>query len=195
MDVGVLVPLALAFALGLIVGVVLGRLSRREAAREVKTPAPRLVSASSPDRTLVGMPQDVASFRGPAVASDATVVVPADRGETTAARAEPAATVVVRAGPRARLSVTTGGSGSFDLADKEYAIGRSSSNDVVLADPSVSGHHARLLPHPEGFLIRDLESTNGTTVNGRPVSGDQLLRGGEVVGLGDVVLRYERLPR
>lgn len=96
--------------------------------------------------------------------------------------------------PRARLSIRKGGTGGpFELADREYTIGRSSRVDVLLQDPTVSGAHAKLVPHPDGFLITDLSSTNGTTINGTPVHDSQLLRGGEVIGIGDAVLRYEAL--
>lgn len=94
---------------------------------------------------------------------------------------------------RARLVVRSGGSGSFDLGPRTYVIGRSSSCDVVLPDPSVSGRHAKLTPGLDGFRIADLGSTNGTLVNGQPLTGELPLRGGEVLRLGDALLLYERL--
>jgi hypothetical protein len=94
---------------------------------------------------------------------------------------------------RARVTVTKGGSGTHELGPREYAIGRSAHADIVLADPSVSGHHAKLAPHGDAFAIADLGSTNGTTVDGRAVQGEHVLRGGETIGIGDARLRYERL--
>lgn len=67
-------------------------------------------------------------------------------------------------------------------------IGRLEGNSLVLPDPSVSAHHAVLDQRPNGWFIRDLGSTNGTMVEGRPVGGRWMalperarLRFGEVV--------------
>ncbi|HUP35064.1 MAG TPA: FHA domain-containing protein [Candidatus Limnocylindria bacterium] len=82
--------------------------------------------------------------------------------------------------------------GPLRLADRTYLIGREPSSDLVLSDQSVSARHATLTPREDGFELTDLGSTNGTTVNGRPVAGSQILRGGETIGIGDVVLRFDR---
>lgn len=94
---------------------------------------------------------------------------------------------------RARVTVTKGGSGTHELEAREYVIGRSTHADVVLADPSVSGQHAKLAPHGDAFALSDLGSTNGTSVDGRAVQGEYVLRGGETIGIGDARLRYECL--
>lgn len=93
---------------------------------------------------------------------------------------------------RARLTVTKGGSGTHELEAREYMVGRSSHADIVLADPSVSGHHAKLTLHGDAFAVVDLGSTNGTTVDGHPVQGSYVLRGGETIGFGEARARYER---
>ncbi|NQU11416.1 FHA domain-containing protein [bacterium] len=49
-------------------------------------------------------------------------------------------------------------------------IGRSEDNAVCIPDSTVSGHHAVLRRQAEGYDLEDLESTNGTYVNGEPVS-------------------------
>lgn len=105
-----------------------------------------------------------------------------------------APTVVVRAAPqpRARLRLETGGSGPWDLVERAYTVGRSSSSDIILSDATVSGRHAQLVPQGDGFAIRDLGSTNGTKVDGVPVTADRPLRGGETILLGECVLLYER---
>lgn len=94
---------------------------------------------------------------------------------------------------RARLTVTKGGSGKHELEGRAYVIGRSSSADIALADPSVSGRHAQVSPCEGQFAIVDLGSTNGTTVDGRALDGEHVLRGGETIGIGDARLRYEVL--
>ena len=69
-------------------------------------------------------------------------------------------------------------------------VGRAAGCDLRLDDPAVSAHHAQLLRGPAGVVV-DLGSTNGTTVGGRPVSGEQPLRDGDVVAFGGVPLRLE----
>ncbi len=71
-------------------------------------------------------------------------------------------------------------------------IGYDLSNDVVLEADSVSGSHAELVPMGGGFGIRDLDSTNGTFVDGERVSTTPVaLAAGSEVRLGRVVLICE----
>jgi FhaA, N-terminal domain/FHA domain len=69
------------------------------------------------------------------------------------------------------------------ITREPVVIGRMSSNDVVLADSNVSRRHAELRRDPEGWLLVDLGSTNGTLVNGklarehRLTDGDRLTFG------------------
>lgn len=73
-------------------------------------------------------------------------------------------------------------------------LGRHKDNDLVLADPSVSRHHALLMGEFGGFSISDLHSVNGTYVNQVPVTRPALLMDGDQVRLGDLTLHY-RCPR
>ena len=190
-------------------------LMRRRSAK----PAPPVLSQTSQDRTFVGIAAaprgSEATMVGPAVArSDATVVdlrstaAPAPAAPPAPAPAPSEAPTVTMAAPRpepttmptvripklrARLTVTKGGSGTHELESREYSVGRSAHADIVLADPSVSGHHAKLSPHGDAFALSDLGSTNGTTVDGRAVQGEYVLRGGETIGIGDARMRYERI--
>lgn len=58
--------------------------------------------------------------------------------------------------------------------DQGVTIGRLNSNDIVVDNLSVSGYHARVDHQPEGFIITDLQSKNGTFVNGNPIDKIQL---------------------
>jgi pSer/pThr/pTyr-binding forkhead associated (FHA) protein len=53
----------------------------------------------------------------------------------------------------------------------EFAIGRHSENDLVLASQKVSRHHARVLRASDGYLIEDLGSRNGIRLNGKKLAG------------------------
>jgi len=56
------------------------------------------------------------------------------------------------------------------LASGITRIGRVDGNDVVIDNPSVSSAHAELHISPAGCTLRDLKSTNGTRVNGQPIT-------------------------
>ena len=70
----------------------------------------------------------------------------------------------------------------------EVFIGRTPDNALVLDDGSVSRRHASLLHGAEGWLLKDLGSTNGTFVNGVRVR-EALLRDGDRVRVGGVILQ------
>ena len=57
---------------------------------------------------------------------------------------------------------------------------------VAVSDPNVSRRHLRLTPAGEALSVVDLGSTNGTTLNGAPVTREALLQPGDVIRLGSV---------
>jgi hypothetical protein len=69
-------------------------------------------------------------------------------------------------------------------------IGRHPSCDVVVADDTVSRRHAQLTFRDGGWVLQDLDSTNGTRLNGQSV-GRCRLRPGDQLGLGHQVLRVD----
>ncbi len=75
-------------------------------------------------------------------------------------------------------------------------IGRDAGNDIVLESITVSRFHALLLRDADGMLLADLESTNGTLLNGVLVRPDEPVRlaDGDVIQLGEVVARYAAPP-
>jgi pSer/pThr/pTyr-binding forkhead associated (FHA) protein len=76
-------------------------------------------------------------------------------------------------------------------------IGRDGENDMVLESITVSRYHALLLRDEAGLLLFDLESTNGTLLNGVPVRPDEpvCLADGDIIQLGEVVARYIAPPQ
>ncbi|PYQ43941.1 MAG: hypothetical protein DMF77_08325, partial [Acidobacteria bacterium] len=67
-----------------------------------------------------------------------------------------------------RLVLVTGeGETSFPLTRDAYTIGRHRNNDIVISDPKVSSFHARIDRSPEGYVIVDLKSRNGSYINGK----------------------------
>jgi len=69
-------------------------------------------------------------------------------------------------------------------------IGRGTDCDIVIPDPQVSRLHARLEKAGEGWVILDLESRNGTLVNGEAVA-EKLLNPGDIIQFGGTSLKYE----
>ena len=74
-------------------------------------------------------------------------------------------------------------------------IGRSSANDVVLDDPSISRSHARLRWERGQAFLEDLGSRNGSMVNGLPVSKPQAAEPGDAILLGAVPLVLAGQPQ
>jgi hypothetical protein len=68
----------------------------------------------------------------------------------------------------------------------QFSIGRDASCDLAIADMTVSRRHAQLERTDYGWLITDLESTNGTRVNGWRVRGKVPVRAGDVVSFGNL---------
>jgi hypothetical protein len=94
-------------------------------------------------------------------------------------------------------SVTTSTAASFDRRQPfslqfppgggdQFSIGRDASCDLAIADMSVSRLHAQLERTPDGWLLSDLESTNGTRVNGWRVRGKVPVRAGDLVSFGNL---------
>jgi len=70
-------------------------------------------------------------------------------------------------------------------------IGRLPDNTVIIDNPAVSGHHARVFRDGDGVILEDLKSTNGTFVNGQHTTRHPL-RNGDVVLVGKHQLVFER---
>jgi pSer/pThr/pTyr-binding forkhead associated (FHA) protein len=99
------------------------------------------------------------------------------------------------AAPLASLLFRSGGMKGQRLPIKVPVanIGRGDYNDVVIADPSVSTMHAKLQRREAIWILTDLGSTNGTYVEGEPLSGELPLGPGTTIRFGDVLALFEPL--
>jgi hypothetical protein len=78
---------------------------------------------------------------------------------------------------------------SFPLFDAEYVIGREPGNGIQVPDSSVSGLHAKIRKTSEGYLLEDMNSRNGTYVNGERIQS-RLLKSDDKIRLGKVHLVF-----
>ena len=83
--------------------------------------------------------------------------------------------------------------GRIPLAGDRLTIGRDQSNDIVLQDDlGVSRRHAVLERLAAGWSVSDLESTNGTVVNGEPLNQPRPLYSGDQIAVGETRLVYRQ---
>jgi putative ABC transport system ATP-binding protein len=77
------------------------------------------------------------------------------------------------------------------LTGEDLYIGRAPSNDIVIDEPTVMDRHARLLRFAEGWVLADLDSGDGTAVNGEPVTYPVVLAPGDNLRLGRLTMTFQ----
>lgn len=98
--------------------------------------------------------------------------------------------------PAGRLRVVRGGEAPLQAGDvfalrTHATVGRAADNHIVLLDTYVSSYHARLDRRDGEWWLTDLESRNGTLLNGVPITKSVPLVDGDVIGVGQVELELE----
>ena len=91
-------------------------------------------------------------------------------------------TISVEQGPKELRGVSIGVNGPV-------IVGRSPGADIVIAASYVSGRHARFSLMGQDLFVEDLNSLNGTAVNGRRINSPVALRDRDIVNVGDVSIR------
>jgi len=91
----------------------------------------------------------------------------------------------------ARLILSMNGQNmaEYNMSKERYTIGRLPDNDVRIDNPTVSGHHSLIINILNDSFLEDLNSTNGTYVNGKLIK-KHALQHGDVVTVGKHQLRY-----
>jgi uncharacterized protein involved in exopolysaccharide biosynthesis len=99
---------------------------------------------------------------------------------------------VVRAPKGAMLVVVDGEEPgrAYVLGRLDRTLGRSPAADIQVDEAAVSQLHARIFVQAGRYRIEDLDSTNGTYVNGERIRQDVVLRPGDVLSLGETQLQY-----
>jgi hypothetical protein len=109
---------------------------------------------------------------------------PAVAGDNNAARPYSGSLIVERGGGLA-------GGAEFGVGPG-LVIGRASNSEIRIDDSFASGRHARLYDREGVVYIEDLNSTNGTYVNGRRLGAQQILRPSDRIRIGDTEFRFEQ---
>ena len=78
----------------------------------------------------------------------------------------------------------------FVLEHPVIMVGRGSECDVVINDASISRQHAQFLRQADGVYVQDLNSRNGTRINGEPLLSPRLVKPGDIISIGSVRLKY-----
>ena len=92
----------------------------------------------------------------------------------------------------AKLLLTEGGvRKEFNIVEAEWYVGREASNDLVMTDQEVSGRHFRLERKEDAFRIVDLDSRNGTFINGQRITQPCVLQDGDLIKIGRTILTFE----
>ena len=98
--------------------------------------------------------------------------------------------------PSGRLVVVEVGEADVEVGQgfplqEVTSLGRVPANTIVLPDPFTSSHHALLAWREGRWWLEDQGSKNGTTLNGEEVTRPTIVSAGDLIGVGQVILRLE----
>ena len=78
----------------------------------------------------------------------------------------------------------------FDIAGDEITVGRADTNAIAVDDDAVSGEHCRIFQAGDHFILKDMDSTNGTLLNNSPTT-ECRLKPGDVITVGAVDMVFD----
>ena len=81
------------------------------------------------------------------------------------------------------------------MAERIWTVGSLPDCDIRVENAAVSGRHCRLTQRGESLLLEDLGSKNGTFVGNQPVKGTVLLKDGDEIRTGSVLVRFRMTSR
>lgn len=80
---------------------------------------------------------------------------------------------------------------SYELKVDTTTVGRVEDNTFQIPQSSVSSHHCEILLRGDEVVVKDLNSTNGTFINNQQITGEAVLKSGQILRLGQVEIRLE----
>ena len=78
-----------------------------------------------------------------------------------------------------------------DLSDAVISVGRLPECTIAINDSNISSNHAEIRAGASSYLVVDLNSTNGTLVNGAKIIGEQSLNDGDIISFGSTHVSFE----
>jgi hypothetical protein len=138
-------------------------------------PAPEQPARSAPPAPVPAQPSEPESGRTMVHGTAGRIAEPLEEQ----ARLRQATALLILGGKR--IIVGSGGA----------TLGRSRQCDVVVDDPNVSRTHAELRPRGGSWVLTDLGSTNGSSVNGQRIDAPTVVRPGDEIELGTATMKFE----
>ncbi|MEP6663494.1 MAG: FHA domain-containing protein [Verrucomicrobiota bacterium] len=80
---------------------------------------------------------------------------------------------------------------TYELKVDRTTIGRVDDNAFPIQEGSISSHHCEIHLRGNEVVVKDLNSTNGTFINGQQITGEGVLKPGQILRLGQVEIRLE----
>lgn len=80
---------------------------------------------------------------------------------------------------------------SYELKVDKTTVGRVEDNTFQIPHPSVSSHHCEILLKGSDIAVKDLNSTNGTFINNNQITGEAMVKPGQILRLGQIEIRLE----
>lgn len=130
----------------------------RKQQQDAAASAPQVAYAAAPTPVPLSVPPVAAAAAAPTEQFTARPSNPPASSGPERANAQNATRLVITSGPKAGTE--------FPLTSDSVTIGRSGDSSLVIRDDYTSTHHARLMLWNEEWMIQDLDSTNGTFLNG-----------------------------
>lgn len=112
--------------------------------------------------------------------------------DTSGAAAAVVARTLYRPAAVSAAELVTEDGRTITVAEDGLRVGRMPDNDLVLNDKLVSRYHCVITGTPAGFVLTDLQSTHGTTVNGEAVTSARTLADGDVLVVGATKIRFSQ---
>jgi transcriptional regulator with GAF, ATPase, and Fis domain len=117
---------------------------------------------------------------------------PRARGEANAEISTRAAGMAMHGAPSGVQALVLSGThkGANKIVGGRLTVGKAADNDLVLTDDTVSRHHCEIIRAPDGLHVRDLESTNGTKIDGTRIR-EAMIQPGSVLKVGEVEIQFK----